>query len=61
MKRLWLGGLLQLLNGLGLTHIGPKHQFLTILQDTQADSAIGLVATVKYNLPVYKSSISLMT
>ena len=52
VEGLWLGRLLQLLNGPALTHIGPKHQVLAILQDAQTDSSIELSTMAKYTFTV---------
>ena len=50
MEGLWLGGLLQFLNGPALTHICPKHQILAILQDAPTDLGIrqSLAAIAKH-------------
>ena len=60
VEGLWLGGLLQFLNGPALTDISPKHQILAILQDAQTDLAImlSLAAIVKHIFTLVQSTAS---
>ena len=59
---LWLGGLLQFLDGPALTHISPKHQIPAILQDAQTNLALklSLAAVTKHIFTLGKSAASAM-